>query len=69
MGTFGYLALEYATSRKLTKKLDVFSFGVVLLEFIIKQKFVDLKQSIGNESLVEWAHPLIIVLLEDENVE
>lgn len=34
MGTFGYLAIKNAMSRKLIEKSNVFSFGVVLLEFI-----------------------------------
>ncbi|KAA3460699.1 proline-rich receptor-like protein kinase PERK9 [Gossypium australe] len=55
MGTFGYMAPEYASSGKLTEKSDVFSFGVVLLELITGRKPVDASQPIGDESLVEWA--------------
>ncbi|XP_072981983.1 proline-rich receptor-like protein kinase PERK8 isoform X2 [Typha latifolia] len=55
MGTFGYLAPEYASSGKLTERSDVFSFGVVLLELITGRKPVDVSQPLDNESLVEWA--------------
>ncbi|KAG7592955.1 Protein kinase domain [Arabidopsis thaliana x Arabidopsis arenosa] len=54
MGTFGYMAPEYASSGKLTEKSDVFSFGVVLLELITGRKPVDTSQPLGDESLVEW---------------
>ncbi|GMP58710.1 hypothetical protein CsSME_00022287 [Camellia sinensis var. sinensis] len=54
MGTFGYMAPEYASSGKLTDKSDVFSFGVVLLELITGRKPVDSSQPLGEESLVEW---------------
>ncbi|KAK9114666.1 LOW QUALITY PROTEIN: hypothetical protein Syun_021463 [Stephania yunnanensis] len=59
VGTFGYMAPEYASSGKLTEKSDVFSFGVVLLELITGRKPVDASQPLGDESLVEWARPLL----------
>ncbi|XP_011099296.1 proline-rich receptor-like protein kinase PERK8 [Sesamum indicum] len=67
MGTFGYLAPEYASTGKLTEKSDVFSFGVVLLELITGRKPVDSSQPLGDESLVEWARPLLTQALEKED--
>ncbi|XP_022956670.1 proline-rich receptor-like protein kinase PERK9 [Cucurbita moschata] len=59
VGTFGYVAPEYASSGKLTERSDVYSFGVVLLELITGRKAVDTSQPMGDESLVEWARPLL----------
>ncbi|XP_073132540.1 proline-rich receptor-like protein kinase PERK15 [Henckelia pumila] len=69
MGTFGYLAPEYASSGKLTEKSDVFSFGVMLLELITGRRPVDTSQSLMDDSLVDWARPLLTRALEDGNFD
>ncbi|XP_039159331.1 receptor-like serine/threonine-protein kinase ALE2 isoform X2 [Eucalyptus grandis] len=59
MGTFGYLAPEYAMTGHLLVKSDVYSYGVVLLELLTGRKPVDLSQPPGQENLVSWARPLL----------
>ncbi|XP_073148389.1 serine/threonine-protein kinase-like protein At5g23170 [Henckelia pumila] len=56
-GTIGYLDPDYNTPSKLSTKIDVFSYGVVLLELISCREVLDVRKS--PASIVEWAVPLI----------
>ncbi|CAF1921759.1 unnamed protein product [Brassica napus] len=58
-GTFGYLAPEYFMHGKVTDKIDVYAFGVVLLELLSGRKPICVDQSKGQESLVLWANPIL----------
>ncbi|KAE8699438.1 Proline-rich receptor-like protein kinase PERK8 [Hibiscus syriacus] len=69
IGTFGYLAPEYAETGQITEKADVYSFGVVLVELVTGRKAVDLNRPKGQQCLTEWARPLLEEYAIDELVD
>ncbi|CAK8569572.1 unnamed protein product [Lathyrus sativus] len=58
MGTSGYIAPEYLDAGILTCKVDVYAFGIVLLELITGQRIRELEQFNEHSYLSEWFHPL-----------
>ncbi|KAG0499764.1 hypothetical protein HPP92_004455 [Vanilla planifolia] len=59
-GTFGYLAPEYFMYGKIDEKVDIYAFGVVLLELVSGRKPVCNGCPKGQESLVMWAKPSLL---------
>ncbi|XP_047311333.1 receptor-like protein kinase FERONIA [Impatiens glandulifera] len=55
-GTFGYLDPEYSSTHQLTKKSDVYAFGVVLWEVLCGRPAIDTNAKEGSErSLAKWS--------------
>lgn len=59
LGTFGYLAPEYAENGIVSVRTDVYSFGIVLIQLMSGRKVVDTTREDQQQSLRQWAEPLI----------
>ncbi|KAK4756203.1 hypothetical protein SAY87_006330 [Trapa incisa] len=58
-GTFGYMAPEYFMYGKVNDRVDVYAFGVVILELLSGRKPISSDFPKGQESLVMWAMPML----------
>ncbi|KAL6317345.1 hypothetical protein AAG906_030098 [Vitis piasezkii] len=59
MGTFGYVAPEYASTGMLNERSDVYSFGILLMEIISGRNPVDYSRPPGEVNLVEWLKAMV----------
>ncbi|KAF8027996.1 hypothetical protein BT93_E0799 [Corymbia citriodora subsp. variegata] len=59
-GTFGYLAPEYAATGRVTTKVDVYAFGVVLMEILTGRKALDDSLPDDRAHLVTWFRRALI---------
>ncbi|KAK9271129.1 hypothetical protein L1049_026718 [Liquidambar formosana] len=69
LGTLGYLAPEYAENGIVSVRTDVYAFGVVLLQLISGRKVIDNKREERQQSLRQWAEPLIEKLALHELID
>ncbi|KAL5714134.1 non-specific serine/threonine protein kinase [Ranunculus cassubicifolius] len=59
MGTFGYVAPEYASTGMLNERSDVYSFGILIMEIISGRNPVDYNRPPGEVNLVEWLKTMV----------
>ncbi|KAJ8511827.1 hypothetical protein OPV22_002261 [Ensete ventricosum] len=59
MGTFGYVAPEYASTGMLNERSDIYSFGVLIMEIITGRAPVDYTRPPGEVNLVDWLKNMV----------
>ncbi|WCJ31176.1 Protein kinase superfamily protein [Euphorbia peplus] len=59
MGTFGYVAPEYASTGMLNESSDVYSFGVLIMEIISGRNPVDYSKPPDEVNLVDWVKKMV----------
>ncbi|XP_074311234.1 cold-responsive protein kinase 1-like [Silene latifolia] len=69
-GTLGYLAPEYAVRGQLTRKADVYSFGVLLLEIVCGRSNTNMRLPHGERFLLEriwerYQQRELVVMVDD----
>lgn len=59
MGTFGYVAPEYASTGMLNERSDVYSFGILIMEVISGRIPVDYSRPPEEVNLIEWLKKMV----------
>ncbi|PIA49232.1 hypothetical protein AQUCO_01300225v1 [Aquilegia coerulea] len=59
MGTYGYVAPEYACTGMLNEKSDIYSFGVLMMEIITGRNPVDHSLPPEEVNLVDWLKSMV----------
>ncbi|KAK4418554.1 putative serine/threonine-protein kinase [Sesamum alatum] len=59
MGTFGYVAPEYACTGMLNEKSDIYSFGILIMEIITGRAPVDYSRPQGEVNLIDWLKMMV----------
>ncbi|CAL0313464.1 unnamed protein product [Lupinus luteus] len=59
MGTFGYVAPEYASTGMLNERSDVYSFGILIMEVITGRNPVDYRRPGEEVNLVDWLKKMV----------
>ncbi|KDP31947.1 hypothetical protein JCGZ_12408 [Jatropha curcas] len=59
MGTFGYVAPEYASTGMLNERSDVYSFGMLVMEIISGRNPVDYSRPSEEVHLVDWLKKMV----------
>ncbi|KAK2657494.1 hypothetical protein Ddye_010546 [Dipteronia dyeriana] len=59
MGTFGYVAPEYASTGMLNEKSDIYGFGILIMEVISGRNPVDYSRPSEEVNLVDWLKKMV----------
>ncbi|XP_057544473.1 probable serine/threonine-protein kinase At1g01540 [Amaranthus tricolor] len=59
MGTFGYVAPEYASTGMLNERNDVYSFGILIMEILSGRVPVDYSRPAAEVNLVDWLKMMV----------
>lgn len=59
MGTYGYVAPEYACTGMLNEKSDIYSFGILMMEIISGRNPVDHNRPPGEVNLIDWIKSMV----------